>query len=214
MERRMVKVYSRSGSVALKVARGHFATNHSHINYYIDITALKTRLSDAESAATELVRHYETTTIVDTIVCLDGTEVLGTCLARQLTRGGFMSLNAHNSIYVITPEYNSNSQLIFRDNIKPMLKGKNVLILMASITTGKTINKSIECVQYYGGMVSGVAAIYSSMNEVHSIPIQTIFDLHDLPEYESHDARTCPQCKAGKPLEALVNSYGYSQLFV
>ena len=41
MEQRMQKVYSRSGAVALKVAQGHFATNHSHINYYIDITTLK-----------------------------------------------------------------------------------------------------------------------------------------------------------------------------
>ena len=26
------------GKVPLRYARGHFATNHSHINYYIDIT--------------------------------------------------------------------------------------------------------------------------------------------------------------------------------
>ena len=29
----------RRGKVPLRVARGHFATNHSHINYYIDITS-------------------------------------------------------------------------------------------------------------------------------------------------------------------------------
>ena len=28
----------RRGNVPLRVARGHFATNHSHINYYIDIS--------------------------------------------------------------------------------------------------------------------------------------------------------------------------------
>ena len=28
----------RRGVVPLKLARGHFATNHSHINYYVDIT--------------------------------------------------------------------------------------------------------------------------------------------------------------------------------
>ena len=28
----------RRGNVRLRVARGHFATNHSHINYYIDIS--------------------------------------------------------------------------------------------------------------------------------------------------------------------------------
>jgi hypothetical protein len=36
------------GNVPLRVAHGHFATNHSHINYYIDITYPKTRLSEAQ----------------------------------------------------------------------------------------------------------------------------------------------------------------------
>ena len=42
------------GNVALRVARGHFATNHSHINYYIDITYQKTRLSEAKDIAKQL----------------------------------------------------------------------------------------------------------------------------------------------------------------
>ena len=155
MEQRMQKVYSRSGAVALKVAQGHFATNHSHINYYIDITTLKTRLSDAEAVARELAQKYVTSTVIDTIVCLDGTQVIGACLARELTKSGLASINAHQSIYVIRPEYNSNSQLLFRDNLQPMLNGKHVLILMASVATGKTINKSVECVQYYGDFVHG-----------------------------------------------------------
>ena len=28
----------RHGKTPLRIARGHFATNHSHINYYLDIT--------------------------------------------------------------------------------------------------------------------------------------------------------------------------------
>ena len=30
-------------TLPLRVARGHFATNHSHINYYIDLTMTKHR---------------------------------------------------------------------------------------------------------------------------------------------------------------------------
>ena len=36
-------------------------------------------------------------------------------------------------------EYTSGSQIILRDNLAPMVKGKHVLILAASITTGYTI---------------------------------------------------------------------------
>ena len=39
------KVIATRGGVPLRAAKGHFATNHSHINYYIDITFQKTRLS-------------------------------------------------------------------------------------------------------------------------------------------------------------------------
>ena len=37
----------RRGNVPLRVVKGHFATNHSHINYYIDVTKQKVRLSEA-----------------------------------------------------------------------------------------------------------------------------------------------------------------------
>ena len=31
----------RRGNAPLRIARGHFATNHSHINYYVDMTYQK-----------------------------------------------------------------------------------------------------------------------------------------------------------------------------
>lgn len=141
MEKRIVKLYAKNNTVPLKVVPGHFATNHSHVNYYIDMTTLKTRLSEAGSVAASLAGLYMTNTIVDTIVCLDGTQVIGTLLAQELTRAGYLSMNAHGTIYVVTPEYNSNSQMIFRDNIQPMIQGKHVIVLMASVTTGITIQK-------------------------------------------------------------------------
>ena len=43
MEARMVKLYARNNNhVALHAIPGHFATSHSHINFYIDMTSLKT----------------------------------------------------------------------------------------------------------------------------------------------------------------------------
>ena len=126
----------RRGNVPLRIARGHFATNHSHINYYIDITYHKTRISEAKDSAYQLVSHFINDTPIDTIVCLDGTAVLGAFVAEELTKSGFSTINAHKSIYVVEPEYNNNSQMIFRDNIQPMIRGKHVLILMASVTTG------------------------------------------------------------------------------
>ncbi len=202
----------RHGDVPLRVARGHFATNHSHINYYVDITMQKRRLSEAQKMARQMVTTFINNSPVDTVLCLDGMSVVGTCLAQALTDSGFRNLNAHQTIYVVEPEYNSNSQMIFRDNVQPMIRGKHVVVLMASVTTGYTANKSIEAVGYYGGTVVGVAALYSAVKEVGGQPVRSVYNLADMPDYASYDYKDCPYCKQGTPIDALVNSHGYSSL--
>ena len=209
---KMEELQAKRGNVPLRYARGHFATNHSHINYYIDITYQKSRLSEAKAIAKQLVTRFHSSALIDTILCLDGTEVIGTCLAEELTKGGFRSINAHQTVYVITPEYNSNSQIIFRDNYKPMIRGKHVLVLMASVTTGYTAKRSIEAIEYYGGRVAGVAAIYRAVDKVGEYPVRSIYSIEDLPDYQSYDYHDCPYCKAGRKVDALVNSFGYSSL--
>ncbi len=212
MEERTFKITSPNSNVPLKITSGHFATNHSHVNYYIDMTTLKTRQSEAEAAAKALVTHYITNTVVDTIVCLDGTQVIGAFLAQELNRAGFMSINAHQTIYVVTPEYDANGQMIFRDNIQPMIRGKHVLVLMASVTTGITVRKSMECIQYYGGTPAGVSSIFSAVPEVEGMKVNSIFNGNDVPGYETYTSHECPMCRQGLKVDALVNSYGYSKL--
>ena len=202
----------RYGKVPLRVMRGHFATNHSHINYYIDITYQKTRLNEAKDSAHQLVSHFINDTPVDTILCLDGTAVIGACVAEELTKTGFRTINAHQSIYVLEPEYSAASQMIFRDNIQPMIRGKHVLVLMASVTTGFTAKRSIEAIRYYGGQVAGVAAIYRAVDQVEGYPVRSVYSIQDLPDYASYDYRDCPYCKQGIKIDALVNSFGFSAL--
>ena len=60
MESRMVKFYSKeSNMVAIHAIPGHFATSHSHINYYIDITSLKTRIQEAKEVPVCCIRRSE-----------------------------------------------------------------------------------------------------------------------------------------------------------
>ena len=212
METRYTKIHTAGTNAALKITPGHFATNHSHINYYVDTTTLRARQSEAQAAARALKGMYMYGTIVDTILCVDGTQVIGAYLAQELTQAGFMSKNAHKTIYIVTPEYNSNSQLIFRDNIRPMISGKNVIILLADVTSGKTLAKCVEAIQYYGGTVQGVSALFSAVEEVCGYHINSVFTTRDLPDYQSSEFLDCPFCKQGKKLDALVNSFGYSKL--
>lgn len=212
MEHRYVKIHTIGTNVPLKVVKGHFATNHAHTNYYIDLTTIKSRISEAREIARSLVHMYLFDTIVDTIVCMEGTEVIGTLMAEEMERDGFRSINAHKTIYMITPEYNSNSQMIFKDNFRNMLNGKNIILLASSVTTGLTVNKGIEAIRYYGGTLRGISAVFSTIDEAEGIPVRSVFSQKDLPDYEYNDYRDCPICKAGGKLDALISPYGYSKL--
>lgn len=207
-----IKVVTKNKNLHLRVSRGHFATSHSHINYYIDVSMQKTRLSEAQAVAHELVSYYNTSTIVDTILCLDGMEVVGTCLASELTKGDFNSINAHQTIYVVTPEHTAGSQLIFRDNIAHTIKGKNVLILAASVTTGYTASAAVEAIKYYGGLVAGISSIFATVDNCAGYKVHSVFDPKDLSDYASYPSHECPMCKSGERIDALVNSHGYSKI--
>ena len=122
MENRKIQFRSKACNLHLSAYPGHFATKHSHVNYFLDMTTLKVRQSNAEEAARALVPLYKHNTVVDTIVCLDGTEVIGAFLAEKLTESGFFSYNQHKSIYIVTPEIDSDGQMFFRKNIQPMIK--------------------------------------------------------------------------------------------
>ena len=78
METKMQKILAKADRrIAMKVYTGHFVTPHSHITRYLDMTTLKTRASEASAVAETLAQRYSMHTIVDTIVCLDNTEVIG-----------------------------------------------------------------------------------------------------------------------------------------
>ena len=73
----IIKIESKQHpKVTLRVMPGHFATPNSHVNYFLDMTALKARQSEAAAVAAELSKQIAATTIVDTIVCMDGCEIV------------------------------------------------------------------------------------------------------------------------------------------
>ena len=213
MEARSIKVQAPTNKkIKIKVMPGHFATNSSHINLYIDLTTTQTRHSEAMEVAREMSKQYMNTTVVDTIVCLDNCDVIGAFLAQELTNAGIRSLNAHQTMYIVSPEFNTNGQMIFRDCNQSAIYNKKILLLVASVTTGDTIKRSFDCIKYYGGDISGVSAIFSAIKEMEGIKINTLFRKKDLPDYKIYDINECPLCKSGHRLEAIVNGYGYMKI--
>lgn len=204
---------SEYSNIPLRIAKGHFATSHSHLNYYIDMTYTKHRLSEAREAAKELAIQLQDSRYVDTILCLDGTEVLGACLAQALTDLGVRNKNEHNTIYVLSPEYTSGSQYIFRENTAHLIQNRHVLLLAASVTTGNTVRAALEAVRYYGGEPVGVCSIFSCLEECEGFPVTSIFLSGVLEDYQCLPSNQCPLCKAGVKLDGLVNMYGISSFY-
>lgn len=213
METRSREIKARKNAqISIRVTPGHFATRHSHINFYVDMTQVKCQHKMAQLAGRELASHYARTTPIETIVCLDGIEVVAAFLAAALSDGELKSLNAGSSIAVVTPEINTSGQLMFRDNVQSMIWNHNVLLLVASATTGNTITQAMECIAYYGGRISGICAVFSAIPRIGELDIQSIFSGDDVPGYETYSPADCPDCRAHHKIDALVNSFGYSKL--
>lgn len=198
--------------VTIRVTPGHFATRHSHINYYVDLTEVKCHHQAAKIAGRELASRYDRAVAIDTIVCLDGIEVVAAYLADALSTVGGHSFNLGANIAIVTPEINTSGQLMFRDNVQKLIWNHNVLLLVASATTGNTITQAMECIDYYSGRIGGICAIFSAITQVGDIKIESIFSADDVPGYETYQPADCPDCLAHHKIDALVNSFGYSKL--
>ena len=147
-----------------------------------------------------------------TYICMDGCEVVGAFMASELEKHDSISTNSHETVYVITPEFNSNNQMIFRDNLIPAIRNKHVLLLLATTTTGMTIDRSLECIQYYGGTVTGICSLFSAIDSIRGFPVVSAFTTRDIPGYQAYEYGSCPFCKGGHKLDAFVNGHGYSRL--
>lgn len=213
MDERLRDLRSKKNPKArIKILQGHFATNNSHINTYIDMSTVKVRHNNCRETARTIADQYLYTTMIDTIVCLEETSTIGTFMAEHLADANSLSLSRGNNISIVSPEYHQNGQILFRDNVQRMVVNSQVLILAPSITSGKSVRRAIEAVEYYGGTVCGICSVFSSVDSIQGIPVRTIFEPEDLPDYQAYAPHDCPMCKAKQKIDAIVNSYGYSKL--
>ncbi|MDE7295866.1 MAG: orotate phosphoribosyltransferase, partial [Clostridia bacterium] len=128
MESRATKIHAKSnGKVIISAIPGHFATQHSHVNYCIDMTKVKSQMSMAKAAA-QLIAEAFINTPIDTIITLERTKMVGAFLASALSTAG---INVNRDMNVISPEV-TNDMLVLRDNLAPYVWGKRVLILSAT----------------------------------------------------------------------------------
>lgn len=201
-----------SDKLEITAYSGHFATRHAHNSYFIDITRMKHEQTMAREAAVAIAQRYSYVATIDTIVCMDASEVIGAFLAHHLSKKDRFNVNENKTINVITPEIDHTGQILFRENLIPMIAGKNVLLLISTVKSGKTIERALECCSYYGATIQGIATVFTTSEMIHGIPVYSLFTTEDLPGYITNPPNECPMCKAGQKLDAIANSYGFSKL--
>ncbi|NLX71594.1 MAG: hypothetical protein GX024_12050 [Clostridiales bacterium] len=198
--------------ISMKVIPGHFTTSHFHTNYYLDLDNLKTNASVARDVAEELALPYLSSTLVDTIVCIEGTEVIGAYLADELLREGTSVVNSGRDIHVVTPRSNVNRQFIFHHNIQKVIYNKNIILLVSSISSGITFNSALECLSYYGGKLVGVSALFNAYPDMHEQEVHSLFTSKDIPGYQLYSPGECAMCKEGRKLDAIIVHDGYIRM--
>ena len=198
--------------IKLTVSRGHFATSHAHVDHYMSFTDLRTNHRTAQLAAEELSKFYCYNTSVDTIICLESTQVIGSYMAQLLAASGNRNINSNRDISVITPESNSSGQLVFTSDVQPLVQDRSVLVLISTISTGRSLNRALECISYYGGHLVGIAALFSAVGSAFGMPIHALFSPDDVPDYHSYQSSECPFCQRGRKLDGLVTVSGYTKI--
>lgn len=191
---------------------GHFTTSHFHTTHYLDLDNLKTNASTARDVARELALPYLTSTLVDTIVCMEGTEVIGAYMAEELMQEGTSVINSGGEIHVVTPLSNINRKLMFQSNMQELIFNRDIIVLVSSISSGITLNSALECLSYYGGILVGVSALFNACPKMHEQEIHSMFTNEDIPDYQIFNPNECPMCNEGHKLDAIIVHDGYIKI--
>lgn len=205
--------YPKNENVFIHVMAGHFISANNHINYYVGTSDIKHNLNVSTQAAKLMAEYYSTNGIdVDTVLCLYETQALGAYLAKELSNSTMMAPNPDQTVFVVGSEYDAAGNLIFRDNLRRMIYGKNVIVLISCITSGRTVERAIESVRYYGGKVAGISSVFSMQSKISGVPVSSLFTTDDIPGYISYPSHDCPLCQKGVAVDAISNGYGYSKI--
>ena len=198
--------------IKMKVVPGHFTTNSSHLSHYLDLNNLKSNAVVAREVTRELALPYLTTTSVDTIVCMEGTEVIGAYMAEELLQKGTSFAEVDRQINVVVPVSNVYRKLMFQHDMQELIDNRNIILLLSSISSGASLNSALECLRYYGGKIVGISTLFNAYPDQFEQKIHTMFTSKDIPDYKLYSPNNCPICSEGRKLDAIIIHDGYLKI--
>ena len=85
------------------------------------MSEIKHRMAMSREAARSIAYQFSSTSI-DTLLCMEGTEYIGAYLAGELSSVGMGNVNSGKDIYLVEPDSNVNGQFVFSDNLRHMIE--------------------------------------------------------------------------------------------
>ena len=135
---------NRNEDVFIHAIPGHYVTASAHLNYYVGTSDIKHNRVVSVEAAKLLAEYYSVRNMdVDTVLCLYETQALGAYMAQELASPSMLAPNPDLQVYVLGPEYDTQGNMIFRDNLRRMIQGKNVVVLISCITRAPGITAAM-----------------------------------------------------------------------
>ena len=198
--------------IFIGVIPGHYTTSYAHVNHYLDVNEIKSNMFMARDVARVLAVPYLTGSLVDTIVCMERTDVIGAYLAEELVRKGDPSYAINKSIHIVTPINSVNGNLIFLGSTVGWISNKNIILLSATISSGHTVRKALECLSFYGGKAIGVSTLFMASGKQPDLDVNTLFTYEDIPDYRIWAPGDCELCRQERQLDAIISSEGYTKI--
>ena len=213
MEERAYNVsLEKNPRIVMRVIPGHFTASSTHSNHYLDLSSLKSNALVARDVARELAIPYLSSTLVDTIVCMGRTEVIGAYLAEELLQSGQSVVNEGHEIYVVTPITNDIGTMTFQSSMVKHISNRNVILMTTWVLSGRTLDRASDFLGYYGAKIAGISSLFMVNVEKPEQKVNPLFTSDDIPDYRIYSPRKCDLCRSGLKLDAHTSSEGYTKL--
>lgn len=194
---KVIEILKRTGAV---LDSGHFVgTQGRHFDLYINKDALLPHTESVSEICKLFAEKYKDEDI-DVVVA----PALGGIFLSQWTAYHLTILKNKEVLSLYTEKTPEGGQIFTRGNDE-LVKGKKVLLLEDTVTTGGSVIKTANSVKAAQGVVVATCVmINKDPLNVNAEKLGIPFDwLSELPVI-THSAEDCPLCKSGVPINTKV----------
>ena len=201
---KVIEILRKTGAV---LENGHFVgVSGRHMDAYVNKDAFLPHTSEVSKIGKLFAEKFKNKKIEIVIA-----PAVGGIPFSQWTAYHLSKIEGREVLSVFTEKTSEDGQILKR-GYDSLVKGRRVLIVEDTVTSGSSIKKVIKAVKDAGGKIFSVCIMTNRDPKIVNaknigVPISALAELN-IPSYESDK---CPLCKKGVPVNI---KYGHGKKFV